>query len=95
DDAATNWDQGRTSLSFLKRLIGSVLANHRLIGADVVGDWSPAIYGGGPIASLMKQGEALLDQPWSKPAPAARAANQNVNRELLQLLAEEPRGGAS
>ena len=91
DDAATNWDQGRTSLSFLKRLIAPVLADHRLIGADVVGDWSPAIYGGGPIATLMKQGEALLDQPWSKPAPAARAANENVNLELFHLLA----GGAS
>ncbi|HEY3951051.1 arginase family protein [Phenylobacterium sp.] len=93
-DAATNWDQGRTSLSFLKRLI-AVLANHRLIGADVVGDWSPAVYGGGPIATLMKQGEALLDQPWSKPAPTARAANENVNLELLQVLAPASRGGAS
>lgn len=85
-DAATNWDQGRTSLSCLKRLIAPVLANHRLIGADVVGDWSAAKYGGGPLAALMKQGEALLDQPWSKPPPAARAANENVNLELLQLL---------
>jgi hypothetical protein len=94
-DAATNWDQGRTSLTFLKRLIAPVLANHRLIGADVVGDWSPAVYGGGPLASLMKQGEALLDQPWSKPAPTARAANENVNLELLQLLAPASWGEAS
>ncbi|MBS0334629.1 MAG: arginase family protein [Proteobacteria bacterium] len=91
DDAATNWDQGQTSLEFLKRLIAAVLAGHRLIGADVVGDWSPAVYGGGPLATLMKQGEALLDQPWSRPAPAARAANENVNLELLQLLAGQSR----
>lgn len=86
-DAATNWDQGRTSLAFLKRLIAPLLATHSLIGADVVGDWSPAVYGGGPLAGLMKRGEALLDQPWSRPAPAARAANEEVNLELLSLIA--------
>ena len=92
DDAATNWDQGRTSLALLKRLIAPLADRHQLIGADVVGDWSPAIYGGGAIASLMKQGEALLDQPWSRPAAAARAANENVNLELLQLLAPDSWG---
>ncbi len=86
DDAATNWDQGRTSLAFLKRLVAPLIAERRLIGADVVGDWSPAVYGGGPVASLLKQGEALLDQPWSRPAPASRAANQDVNLDLLDLL---------
>lgn len=86
-DAATNWDQGRTSLEFLKRLIAPLLASHRLIGADVVGDWSAAVYGGGPLAGLMKRGEALLDQPWSRPAAAARAANEEVNLELLDLIA--------
>lgn len=93
-DAATNWDQGRTSLAFLKRLLSLLLSRHRLIGADVVGDWSPARYGVGPVAALMKRGEALLDQPWSKPAPAARAANENVNLELFQLLAQGASGGA-
>ena len=91
DDAATNWDQGRTSLDLLKRLIAPLADHHRLIGADVVGDWSPAIYGGGPVAALMKRGEALLDQPWSKPAASARAANENVNLDLLRLLT----GGAA
>ncbi|HXA41043.1 MAG TPA: arginase family protein [Phenylobacterium sp.] len=86
-DAATNWDQGRTSLEFLKRLIAPLLAGHRLIGADVVGDWSPAVYGGGALAGLMKRGEALLDQPWSRPPPAACAANEEVNLELFDLIA--------
>jgi arginase family enzyme len=87
DAAATNWDQGQTSLEFLKALIGPLLASHTLIGADVVGDWSPAVYGGGPIARLLKRGEALLDQPWSRPAPAACAANEDVNLQLFDLIA--------
>lgn len=90
-DAATNWDQGQTSLAFLKALIAPLLAGHTLIGADVVGDWSPAVYGGGPLAQLMKRGEAMLDQPWSKPAPAACAANEDVNLQLFDLIA----GGAA
>ncbi len=90
DAAATNWDQGQTSLEFLKALIAPLLDSHTLIGADVVGDWSPAVYGGGPIARLLKRGEAMLDQPWSKPAPAACAANEDVNLQLFNLIA----GGA-
>ena len=60
DDAATNWDQGRTSLALLKTLLAPLLAERRLIGADVVGDWSPAVYGGGVVASDLEQlGEVL------------------------------------
>jgi arginase family enzyme len=88
--AASNGDQGQTSLEFLKALIAPLLASHRLIGADVVGDWSPGIYGGGTIATLLKRSEALLDPSWAKPAPAARAANEDVNLQLFKLIA----GGA-
>jgi hypothetical protein len=87
-DAGTNWDQGRTSLAFLKAMLSKIGEHHRVIGADVVGDWSPAVYGGGLLAGLLKQGEALLDQPWSRPAPAARAVNEAANLELLDLIAE-------
>lgn len=85
-DAATNWDQGRTTLPLLKTLLERVLDGRRLIGADVVGDWSPATYGDGLAAWALKQGEALLDQPWSRPAPEARAANEGVNLDLLDLF---------
>ena len=85
-DAATNWDQGQTSLAFLKGLIAAVLRGHRLIGADVVGDWSPPVYGGDPVARAMKWGEAWLDQPHAVPALAAVAANEAVNLELLDLM---------
>jgi arginase family enzyme len=87
-DAGTNWDQGRTSLAFLKAMLTQIGAHHRIIGADVVGDWSPAVYGGGLLAGLLKQGEALLDQPWRRPDAAARAINEPVNLEILALFAE-------
>jgi hypothetical protein len=72
-------------------LVGS-LRNHRLIGADVLGDWSPAIYGGGALSCVLKQGEALLDQPWSRPPQAARAAGEAVNLNLLDLIADGASG---
>ena len=85
-EAATNWDQGQTSLALLKTLLAAVLRGRRLIGADVVGDWSPPVYGGDPVARVMKWGEAWLDQPRSPPGEAAIAANQGVNLELLDLI---------
>ena len=86
-DAGTNWDQGRTSLAFLKAMLTRIGEHHRVIGADVVGDWSRPVYGGGLLASLLKRGEAMLDQPWSKPQAGARAVNETVNLELLKLIA--------
>jgi arginase family enzyme len=87
-DAATNWDQGRMSAEELFAILGAVLAHRRVIGADVVGDWSAPAYGGGAVAALLKQGEALLDQPWRAPPAAARAANEAVNLRLLGLFAD-------
>jgi len=43
---------------------------------------------GGAVAALLKQGEALLDQPWRAPPAAARAANEAVNLRLLGLFAD-------
>jgi arginase family enzyme len=88
-DAATNWDQGRMSLDELMEILGAVLAARRVIGADVVGDWSAPIYGGGPAARLLKWGEAHLDQPWRSPdRVAANAVNEAVNLRLLDLFAQ-------
>lgn len=86
EDAGTNWDQGCTSLEYLKTLITRSLEGHRLIGADVVGDWSAARYGGGLVSALLKRGEAALDQPWRTPAPHVVAGNEAVNLALLGHL---------
>ena len=86
-DAVTNWDQGEAGLDFVIAAIRRISATRRIIGADVVGDWSRPVYGGGPAAALLKRGEALLDQPWSRAAPAGAAElNEAVNLRLLDLF---------
>jgi hypothetical protein len=90
-DAVTNWDQGRASVEFLIAAIRAAAEGRRVVGADVVGDWSTPVYGDGPVARVLKQGEALLDQPWARPEPeAAGAINEAVNLRLLTLFAELP-----
>ncbi|MDI1365134.1 MAG: hypothetical protein PSX79_09745 [bacterium] len=88
-DAITNWDQGRLSLDHLERMIRAVAGRARVIGADVVGDWSPPRYGPGPVSALLKIGEAFLDQPrGGAPAGIARRTNQAANLRLLSLFAQ-------
>jgi hypothetical protein len=91
DDAVTNWDQGQTSLDFVASAIRRVAGGRRIIGADVVGDWSAPIYGGDLAARALKRGEAFLDQPRRRPQPAnARAVNEAANLRLLDLLCGAP-----
>lgn len=86
-DAVTNWDQGQASLDFVIAAIRRLAETRRVIGADVVGDWSRPVYGGGPAAGLLKRGEAMLDQPWGRREPAGAAAlNEAVNLRLLDLF---------
>ncbi len=88
DDAVTNWDQGQLSLDGLERLIRTVAGRARLIGADVVGDWSPPRYGPDLLSNLLKRGEAFLDQPrGGVPGDLART-NEATNLRLLSLFAE-------
>ncbi|WP_205691978.1 hypothetical protein [Caulobacter soli] len=88
DDAVTNWDQGQLSLDGLERLIRTVAGRARLIGADVVGDWSPPRYGPDLLSKLLKRGEAFLDQPrGGVPGDLART-NEATNLRLLSLFAE-------
>jgi hypothetical protein len=88
DDAVTNWDQGQLSLDGLERLVRVVADRARLIGADVVGDWSPPRYGPDLLSNLLKRGEAFLDQPrGGVPGDLART-NEATNLRLLSLFAE-------
>jgi hypothetical protein len=88
DDAVTNWDQGQLSLKGLERLVRAVAGRARLIGADVVGDWSPPRYGPDLLSNLLKRGEAFLDQPrGGVPGDLART-NEAANLRLLSLFSE-------
>ena len=87
EDAVTNWDQGRASLDFVLAAVRRLAEGRRIVGADVVGDWSRPVYGGGAAAGLLKRGEAMLDQPWSRPEPAAACRiNEAVNLRLLAMF---------
>lgn len=87
-DAVTNWDQGRVSLAFLAQMIARIADQHRLIGADVVGDWSLPVFGGGLASSMMKKAEAIIDQPQERPCPLSLAVNEAANRVLLDLFSQ-------
>jgi hypothetical protein len=87
EDAVTNWDQGLASVDFVLAAVRRIGESRRIVGADVVGDWSRPVYGGGAAAALLKRGEALLDQPWSRPEPVdAGQVNEAVNLRLLQMF---------
>lgn len=88
-DALTNWDQGQIGLGYLERLVRAVCDGRRLIGADVVGDWSRPIYGPGALSGLLKRGEALMDQPLRRqPLDLIRLVNETTNLRLLHLFTE-------
>jgi hypothetical protein len=82
-DAVTNWDQGRASLDFIIAAVARAASGRSVVGADVTGDWSEPSYGGDLAARWLKRGEALIDQPWRRPAAEARAVNEAANLRLL------------
>jgi Arginase family len=84
-DAVTNWDQGALSLHGLADMLGAIAAGHRIIGADVVGDWSAPRYAG-VVDGLLKRAESLIDQPRATPGVTA-AINEPVNEHLLNVFA--------
>lgn len=89
DDAVTNWDQGRMRLPYLLSLISEIGNRHRIIGADVIGDYSAPSFAGDLRTRLMKKAEILIDQPRSRPRPeVARNINSAANHALLEVLSE-------
>ncbi|WP_370673864.1 arginase [Pleomorphomonas sp. PLEO] len=86
-DAVTNWDQGQMRLTDVLRLLSEVGKRHRVVGADVTGDYSRPRYGGGAWTRLMKLGESLIDQPRDAP-PDAEIININsaANYALLDVF---------
>ncbi|MDW6025472.1 arginase [Mesorhizobium sp. BAC0120] len=89
DDAVTNWDQGRMRLRYLLSVIAAIGQLHRIIGADVIGDYSLPVYGGSRWTVLSKHAEILIDQPhrWPDLEHATRV-NSAANHQLLEALSE-------
>lgn len=88
-DAVTNWDQGSMRLPYLLWLLSKIGERHRLIGADVTGDYSTPRYGGDLCMQAMKKAEVLIDQPLRRrDLKATRNINSAANHALLEVLSE-------
>ena len=87
EDAVTNWDQGSAPLAFVEAALRRLGARRRLIGADVLGDWSRPAYAGERLEGLVKRAEAFLDHPRAaNDAAGAQAVNEPVNLRLLSAF---------
>ena len=87
-DAITNWDQGRMRLPQVLALLRAIGSRHRIIGADVNGDYSTPDYSGSAWTRLKKRGEILLDQPFVKPDQTRIETNSAANLTLLDAFTE-------
>lgn len=89
EEAVTNWDQGSMRLPYLLSMLAAIGHLHRIIGADVIGDYSRPVYAGSPWTVIAKRAEVLIDQPLRSPEPRdAVRINSAANHRLLQALAE-------
>ena len=89
EDAKTNWDQGKMRLPLLLQLIDEIGKCHKVIGADVTGDYSSPLYTGDSWTRFKKRAEIFIDQPRNAVAPdVAHALNSATNHALLEVLSE-------
>jgi len=76
-------------LPYLLALISEIGSRHRIIGADVIGDYSAPNYTGDFRTRLLKKAEIFVDQPHVRPkAETTRNINSAANHALLEVLAE-------
>jgi hypothetical protein len=87
EDAITNWDQGVMRLPYLLSLIEAIGARHRVMGADVIGDYSKRSFSGSLRTMLSKHYEMFKERPLRKPDPEQTARiNSSSNHALLEVL---------
>ncbi|WP_337270520.1 arginase family protein [Oryzifoliimicrobium ureilyticus] len=88
-DAVTNWDQGSMRLPYVLSIISEIGARHRIIGADVIGDYSRPAYSGPVFTRAMKRAEIVIDQPAARrQGETVRNINSAANHALLEVLSE-------
>jgi hypothetical protein len=91
-DAAVNWDSGHLELDEVQRLLTGLIAaaQGRLIGMDVVGDWScPRLRG------VMRKVLNRTEHPRLEVDPEAAAAlNGRTNRALIETVLRAVRGAS-
>ncbi|MGO4440749.1 arginase [Rhizobium sp. RAF56] len=88
-DAMTNWDQGRMRIPYLLSIIEEIGRRHRIIGADVIGDYSVPSYGGNRMTRFIKRVEITVDQPRGRRSTSVTEnINSAANHALLAALSE-------
>ena len=87
--AVTNWDQGLMRLPYLLSMIAEIGRKHRIVGADVIGDYSRPKYSGSLRSIASKYYERLKDQALLGPNPRQAAEiNSEANFALLRALSQ-------
>jgi hypothetical protein len=81
EDALTNWDQGQMPLAFLLAAVHAIGNRHRVVGADICGDYSAP----DPRHGWLKRWEMRSDHA-PPPAFADRQRNLATNGALLLAL---------
>jgi arginase family enzyme len=81
EDALTNWDQGEMPLSFLLAAIHAIGRRHRVVGADICGDYSAP----DPRLGWIKRWEMWADHA-PRPALMDRQRNLAANESMLLVL---------
>jgi hypothetical protein len=90
-DAVVNWDSGLLGLDQALAILEAFLAaaEGRLVGGDILGDWSPVRLG-----HRLNRLCARLDHPSPEPDPAdAACCNRRANVALLHALLPEVADG--
>jgi arginase family enzyme len=82
EEAVTNWDQGVMKLDQILLAIAKLSENHRLLGIDVCGDYSPQFF-----KDVFRAGISFFDRPFRR-APGADLSRVNAltNERLLAGL---------
>jgi hypothetical protein len=76
-------------LSSVLQLLMDVGAKHRIVGADVIGDYSKPLYSGSWRTRMLKKAEVWFDQPMRVPDSAvARNRNAGTNLALLRTFSD-------
>jgi hypothetical protein len=81
-DAVVNWDSGHLILDEVQKILRAFFtaANSRLVGMDVVGDWSPV-----RVDGLFRRFLDWLEHPsLAVDSDEARRTNERTNLALVQ-----------
>lgn len=91
-ETSTNWDHGRMPLAWALAAIAAIGQGHRIIGADVTGDYARSHFSGPAWQRWLKRAEIVLDQPRRRPdVQVAANLNERANLALLGVLKDAMR----